>query len=234
MKHNVATSFLYLAYIVITMVTISHIVNKLVDERIYLHEALSHGIASYGSVAKHLKPEIEKELGRDVEHFAIVTALRRYAEKLSTRFNEVKFDTKYSEVNLKTHIIDINVLKTQDLFDKLKRFYDLINFEKGDILHIVYGRTHVAIITNERYKDKMLNLLQHQKIKKIEENLVALSFTVGKERIEKPGVLFKITRSLAWENINIVEIISVDMEVTFIVGKKDANKGFNALERLVN
>ena len=215
------------------MVTISHIVNKLVDERIYLHEALSKGIASYGSVAKHLKPEIEKELGKEAEHTAIVTALRRYSEKLTTRFNGVKFNTKYSEVNLKTHIIDINVLKTQELFDKLKRFYDLINFEKGDILHIIYGRTHVAIVTNERYKEKIINLLQNQKIKKIEENLVALSFTVGKERIDKPGVLFKITRSLAWENVNIIEIISVDLDVTFIVDKKDATKGYNALEQLI-
>jgi len=215
------------------MVTISHIVNKMVDERIYLHEALSKGIASYGSVAKHLKPEIEKELNREVDHFAIVTALRRYAEKLTARFNDIQFDTKFSEVNLKTHIIDINVLKTQDLFDKLKRFYDLINFEKGDILHVIYGRTHVAIVTNERYKEKMLNLLQNQKIKKIEENLVALSFTVGKNRIEAPGVLFKLTRSLAWENINVIEIISVDLEVTFIVDKKDAVKGYNALEKLI-
>jgi len=217
----------------IVMVTISHIVNKMVDERIYLHEALSKGIASYGSVAKHLKPEIEKELKREVDHFAIVTALRRYAEKLTAKFNDIKFDTKYSEVNLKTHIIDINILKTQDLFDKLKRFYDLIDYEKGDILHVIYGRTHVAIVTNERYKEKILNLLQNQKIKKIEENLVALSFTVGKNRIEEPGVLFKLTRSLAWEDVNVIEIISVDLEVTFIVSKKDAIKGYNALERLI-
>lgn len=215
------------------MVTISHIVNKLVDERIYLHEALSKGIASYGSVAKHLKPEIEKELGKEVEHSAIVTALRRYSEKLTTKLKDVKFNTKNSEVNLKTHIIDINVVKTQELFDKLKRFYDLINFEKGDILHVIYGRTHVAIVTNERYKEKILNLLQNQKIKKIEENLVAVSFTVGKERIDKPGVLFQITRSLAWENINVVEIISVDVDITFIIEKKDANKGYNALEKLI-
>jgi aspartokinase len=208
-------------------------VNKLVDERIYLHEALSHGIASYGSVAKHLKPEIEKEMGREIEHFAIVTALRRYAEKLVTRFNKVKFDTSQSEVNLKTHIIDINVLRTQDLFDKLKRFYDFINFEKGDILNVIYGRSHVAIVTNERYKEKILALLKNQKIKKIEEDLVALSFTVGRVRIDEPGVLFKITRSLAWENINVVEIISVDLEVTFIINKKDATKGFNALDKLI-
>ena len=79
------------------MVTISHIVNKFVDQRIYLHEAISNGIASYGSVAKHLKPDIEKELGKEIDHFAIVTALRRYADKLTTRFNEVRFNTKYSE-----------------------------------------------------------------------------------------------------------------------------------------
>ena len=216
------------------MVTVSHVVSKLVNERIYLHEAMSKKIASYGSVAKQLTPEIEKELGKPVEHTAIVTALRRYAAKIQTRANGVTFNTQYSEVNLKTNIMDINVLKTPELFDKLKRFYDIINFERGDILHIIYGRTRVAIVTNERYKDKMLNLLQNLKIKKVEENLVALTFTVGKQRIEKPGVIFKITRSLAWENINIIEIISVDLEVTFIVEKKDAMKGYNALERLID
>ncbi len=237
LSHIKSVSFLYMEYINNNggkMVTVSHVVTKLVNERIYLHEAMSKRIASYGSVAKQLKPEIEKELGGEVEHTAIVTALRRYADKIHTRSNGVTFNTQYSEVNLKTNIMDINVLKTQELFDKLKRFYDLINFERGDILHVIYGRSHVAIITNERYKVKMLNLSQNLKIKKLEEDLVALSFIVGKERIDKPGVLFKITRSLAWENINIIEIISVDLEVTFIIEKKDAVKGYNALERLID
>jgi len=215
------------------MVTISHVVSKLVSERIYLHEALSKGIASYGSVAKYLKPLIDKELGKDTEHTAIVTALRRYAETIKNRFKDIQFDTRQSEVNLKTNIIDINVVKTQEVLDKLNRFYDLMNFEEGDILHIIYGRTHVAVVTNERNKEKILKLLQNQKIKKIEENLVALSFTVGKERIEKPGVLFQLTRNLAWENINILEIISVDVEVTFIISKEDANRAYSALERLI-
>jgi hypothetical protein len=46
-------------------------------------------------------------------------------------------------------------------------------------------------------------------------------------------VLFKLTRSLAWEDINVIEIISVDMEVTFIVDKKNAIKGYTALEKLI-
>jgi hypothetical protein len=32
---------------------------------------------------KRLKPDIEKELKKEVAHYAIVAALRRYAEKMS-------------------------------------------------------------------------------------------------------------------------------------------------------
>jgi len=171
------------------MVTVSHIAHKFVDEKPYLREAISKGIASYGSIAKQLKPDIEKELGKKVEHFAIIAALRRYAEKVDEKFKEIKFNANTSEVNLKSNIIDINVLKTQDLFDKLKRFYDIVHFEKGDVIHIIYGRNSVTILTNERYREKIFNFLQNQKINKIEENLVALSFTIGKQLVDTPGAV---------------------------------------------
>ncbi len=215
------------------MVTVSHIVNKLVDEKIYLQEAIAKGIASYGSVAKQLKPEIEKELKKEVAHYAIVAALRRYAEKLNSRFKEIKFTANNSEVSLKTNIIDISVQKTPCLFDKLKKIYDIINFDNGDILHIIYGRNTVSIVTNEKYKDQICRFLQFEKILCIDENLVALSFVIDKELVETPGVLFQIVRNFAWENINIIEIISIDLEMTFIVAEKDAITGYKALKRLI-
>jgi len=215
------------------MVTVSHIAHKFVDEKPYLREAISKGIASYGSIAKQLKPDIEKELGKKVEHFAIIAALRRYAQKVDEKFKEITFNADTSEVNLKSNIIDINVQKTQDLFDKLKRFYDIVRFEKGDVIHIIYGRNSVTILTNERYREKIFNFLQNQKINKIEENLVALSFTIGKKLVDTPGVLFQISRSFAWENINLIEIISIDLEITFIIEEKDAIRGYKALQQLI-
>jgi aspartokinase len=215
------------------MVTISHIVNKIIDDNIYLQEAIGKGIASYGSVAKQLKPDIEFELRKEVAHYAIVAAIRRYSEKLSIRFKEIKFNANTSEVNLKTNVIDLNVLRTPSLFDKLKRLYDLIKFDKGDILHIIYGRNSVSIVTNERYKNQLCKFLQNEKILNLEENLVCLSFTIGKKLVDTPGVLFTIVRNFAWENINIIEIISIDLEITFIVEEKDAVRGYKALERLI-
>lgn len=215
------------------MVTISHIVNKLVSENIYLQEAIGKGIASYGSVAKKLKPDIEEELRKEVSHYAIVAAIRRYAEKMDVKFRNIRFDAGSSEVNLKTNVIDINVRKTLGLFDKLKRIYDVINFEHGDILHIIYGRNSVNIVTNERYKKDICRFLQNEKIFNIEEKLVALSYSIGKKLVKTPGVLFQILRNFAWENINIIEVISIDMEITFIVDEKDAIRGYKALERLI-
>jgi len=215
------------------MVTISHVVHKLVDEKVYIQEAIGKKIASYGSVAKHLKPEIEEELGKEVAHYAIVAALRRYSEKLNKRFKDIHFDANNSEVNLKTQIIDINIQKTLCLFDKLKKIYDVIHFDQGDLLHIIYGRNTVNIITNERYKEKIESFLLHEKIIKVDENLVALSFSIDKKLVDTAGVLFCIVRNFAWENINIVDIISIDLEITFIVSEKNAIKGYKALKRLI-
>ncbi len=216
------------------MVTISHVVHKLVDEKIYVQEAIAKRIVSYGSVAKHLKPEIEEELRKEVAHYAIVAALRRYADKINSKFKNINFDANNSEVNLKTHIIDINLQKKPCLFDKLKKIYDVIHFEQGDLLHIIYGRNTVNIITNERYKEKIEKFLQHEKIIKIEENLVALSFAIDKKLSKTPGVLFRIVRNFAWENINILDIITIDLELTFIVKEKNAIVGYKALQRLIS
>lgn len=215
------------------MVTVSHIVNKIVDEKVYLQEAITKGIVSYGSVAKRLKPDIEKELKKEVAHYAIVAALRRYAEKLDVRFREIKFDSKNSEVNLKTNIIDITVQKTPALFDKLKKIYDIIHFDQGDILHIIYGRNTVSIVTNERYKAEIARFLQFEKIINIEEKLVALSFAIDKDLVKTPGVLFQIIRNFAWESINIMEIISIDLEMIFVVKEENAVVGYKALQRLI-
>ncbi len=215
------------------MVTISHLVHKLVDEKIYLQEAIGKGIASYGSIAKRIKPEIEKELKKDVAHYAIVAALRRYAEKLNKKFKDITFDSGKSEVNLKTNIIDITVQKTPCLFDKLKKIYDVINFGQGDILHIIYGRNTVSIVTNERYKNQICRFLQFEKIVEIQENLVALFFSIDKKLVKTPGVLFQIVRNFAWESINIKEILSIDLEMIFVVSEDNAVSGYKALQRLI-
>ena len=41
------------------MVTISHIVQDIINKHVFLQEAINHGIVSYNKLAEDIKPDIE-------------------------------------------------------------------------------------------------------------------------------------------------------------------------------
>jgi hypothetical protein len=194
---------------------------------------MSNKIISYGSLAKKLKPEIEEELGKQVKEHAIVMALRRYEEKLREKHKTVPIEYS-SEIVLKTDICDISVLRSPTLFDRLKKLYDIVNFDSGGFINIIHGMTEVSILTNERYREKTLELLKNEKVINKEKNLVSLTFTFSESYFYAPGVVYNILRNLAWENINIFEIVSTNPELTIILAKKDAIKAYKSLEKLMS
>ena len=214
------------------MVTISHVVQKLVNDRVFIQEAMSRGIISHGSLAEQLKPEIEEELGKEVKIHAIVMALRRYTEILKEKHKKISFDYS-SEIIMKTDICDIAVFRSSSLLNKIKEIYDIVDFEKGDIINVIHGRYDVSIVTNERYRGRMLGFLKDEKVLNVEKDLVSLTLTYAKDFLHTPGVVFNVVRNIAWENINIFEIVSTNTELTLILHKKDAVAGYKALERLV-
>lgn len=214
------------------MPTISHIVQKLVNQRVFIQEAMSRGIISYGSLAAQLKKEIEQELQKEVHHHAIVMALRRTAEKLKEQHKTITFNYS-TEIILKTNICDIAVQKSPTLFTRLKQLYDIVNFEKGDVVNVIHGRYEVSIVTNERYLTNALKYLEPEKILNIEKDLVTLTLTFPKEFLYTPGVTFNVVRSIAWEHINIYEIVTTNTELTLVLHKKDAIDAYTALELLI-
>lgn len=189
-------------------------------------------IISYASLAKQLKPDVEEELGKPVKKHAIEMALRRYKDQLKQKHKTVTFDYS-SDIIMKTKICDIAVVRSPALLVKLRKLYNIVDFERGDLLNIIQGSSEVSIVTNERYKKSLLDILKDEKILITEDNLVSLTMTFSKDFFYTPGIIFNIIRNVAWENINIYEIVSTNTELTFIIHKKDAMKGYKALEKLI-
>jgi len=214
------------------MVTISHLINKIVSSRPILHDAIEQGIISYGNLAEQLIAEIEEELNKKVKHSAVVMALRRYAEKIQKR-PMPKFDYN-SEIIMKTNLCDVSVRKSPALFSKLRKIYSIVNYEKGDALNVIHGNYEVSIVSNMRYLEKIKKELKGEKILNVEKDLVSLSLSFSGDFLHTPGIISTATRKLNWENVNIYELVSTLTELTFIVSKKDSAKGYAALQRLVS
>ena len=216
------------------MVTISHVVKKLIEAKPMLQEAIANNIVSFANLAEHLKIQIEKELGTKVKEPAIVMALRRYAENTNKKENvsiPVKFNT---ELIMKTGLTDITIVKTNSALSKLRKVYELVDYEKGETLNIIQGDYEITLVISQKKADKLLKVLEHEKIINVEKELVSVSMTFSKDFLYTPGSLARATRKLAWENINIFENISTMTELIFIVKKKDATRAYNALQELID
>ncbi|MBI2659537.1 hypothetical protein HYX07_00050 [Candidatus Woesearchaeota archaeon] len=216
------------------MVTVSHIVKKIISEQPFVEEALSNGIISIASLAERITPKVEQELGKKVSLSAIVMALRRYSEEISKHRKQAAFD--YSgELIIKTNICDFTAVKSTNLMAKLRTIHNLVNLDRGDTLNVIIGNNEVSIIISNKHEEKLKSFLSGEKILNKEQNLVSLAIIFKSERFtDTPGVIFNIVRKLAWENVNIYEIVSTMTELTFILSKKDSMKAYNVLQEMVS
>ena len=216
------------------MVTVSHIVKKIVNGQPFVEEGLANGIISIGSLAEQIQPKIEQELNKKIKIPAIVMALRRYSEEIAEHRKKAKDFDYAGELLIKTNICDFTVIKTTTLMNRLKNIHHIVNFERGDTLNVIIGNNEVSIIINEKYEEKLKKFLAGEKIINKQHELVSLTIVFKSEKFtDTPGVIFNIVRKLAWENINIYEIVSTMTELTFILNKKDSMKAYDVLQEMV-
>ncbi|MBU0666690.1 MAG: hypothetical protein ABIC91_07375 [Nanoarchaeota archaeon] len=214
------------------MVTIAHIVEKLVEQKPFLQEALNRGVINHAALAEDLKPLIEKELNKKVKFSAVNMAIRRLSEKLKTSFIETtRFDSE-SDLTIKSNLIEIVLYKEKNVQEQIKKIYDLIDISKGDILTVTQGFYEVMIITNSKHKENILKQITSP-IKKIITDLSSITINLSETAIETVGLFYITTRALNWDNINIVDIVSTFTEMTFIIKENDTPRAFQALQSIL-
>lgn len=214
------------------MVTVSHVVKKLLNNKKFLQESIHQGVISHPSLAKKLKPEIEEELGEEVKLSAIIMALRRYEEKIKTiGIREFYY---FSEIGMRTNFCYIVAYESSSLLPKILTLYHVIDFKKGGFLNISHGLYQVGIVTNEKYKEKLLDLLKLEDIVHEISDVVIISLTYSKDFTFTPGVLYDVVRFLTWENINLLNVLHTPMNLFLLVNEKDAERCYHILSELMN
>ena len=203
------------------MANISYITKQIVKENQLLDEYLKRGIINYIALSEQIKPRIESEVGKRVNLSTIAMALRRLSTNPKFNIDLNVQSLENPELIMKGNLSEIVVYKSTSLFERLIEIYNLVDYNKGDTLNIVHGNYDVAI------------LLKNEKLLHIERDLVALTLKFGKSFLHIPGIYFLITKQLVLENINLIEIVSSLIEITFMIGKKDSTKAYRALQEFI-
>lgn len=215
------------------MVTVAHLVEKMIEQKPFLQETLARGIVNNAALAEELRPEIEKELKKKVKFSAVNMAIRRLAEKLEKTFvTKAKFD-KSSDITIKSNLMEITFFKIEDIQKYIPKLYKIVDLKGGDFLTITQGLHEIMIITNEKHEKKIMSIFPKQSVKKKIKGLSSLTINIPIEAVETLGLFYLATRALNWENINIIDIVSTLMEMTFIIKEDDTSRAFTTLKRMI-
>jgi aspartokinase len=210
--------------------SVSSCVKRIIDKTPFIHEMLVRGILSFSNYASSIKDEVEENYGKSVKHSAIVMAIRRYGEELKVRENtEKKVNVDY-EIVMKTKICDLNIVRNDKFLSKLTKLYHEVSTEKGDFLNVSLGSHEISVAVSEKYSNVLDEISLGEEILHRKDDLVALSLVFSGEFMSTPGIVYEAVRKLAWEVINVIEIISTKNELTFVINRTDSMKAFDVLQ----
>ena len=214
------------------MVTISRVVEKIVSENIFIQEALSRGIINYAAFAEEIKPRVEIELKEKVKDSAVMMALRRLQERIENKIIRKPQFNKNSDIVIKSDLFEVSYTKSKNSINLIKKIYESIDIT-SDFLTATQGISQVTIISAKKNKEKIMKILEEEKIISVVDDLASVSTTFPENCPDEIGYFYMVTRSFAWENISIIEIVSTISEFTLILKEDDTPNAFVILKELI-
>jgi aspartokinase len=213
------------------MPSIARAVEDNIRKKPFIEQALSRGIINYASLADELMPVLEKELGKKVKHSAVMMALRRLAEKLEhNKVNEISF-TYDGSIQVRDGITEFTIEKTPRTLSLIEKLIAKIDYSKGDFMTVTQGIHEITILIDSKNSPWINKRVKtnHTRI----DDLSSLTLFVPESAKKNPGFFYIITKELAWENININEIVSTENELSLIVASDDVPRVFSIIQNLL-
>ena len=214
--------------------SVASAVKTIINRSPFISEMLIQDVISFSNLAKSIQPKVESAYGRAVNTSAVVMAIRRYAEELKeAEKGERKGHIDY-EIQMKTNIYDVNFSRDDSFISRLSELYGIVRPDQGDFLNITLGSHEITLAVSENHRTTVDELIRGQKIVHRYTDLVALTIVFHGDFLQTPGILYLAIRKLAWENINIIEIVSTMNVLTFVIRREDSLRAYEALEKFLD
>lgn len=214
------------------MITVPEAAERIVSRSRYLSEAISKKIINLSQLARYIRPEIEEMLSKKVSETSILMALHRLADRIKPKFVYPTIFTTPPDMIVRSNLIECTVANSETLIKKYEELLKLSNMQSKYFFTVTEGLFETTIIASKDLEKKIKQVLHNETIVVEFNNLSAITIRFPKKAIETPGIFYFFLKSLAWEGVNLIEIVSSHLEFTLILKSEDTNKAFSILQSL--
>ncbi|MDE2590872.1 MAG: hypothetical protein KGL95_14550 [Patescibacteria group bacterium] len=214
------------------MITVPEATKKIIERSRYLSESMSKGLLNYSALARYIRPEIEEILFKDVSESSIIMALKRLEPYFKPKFKAIDVFKSTPEMIVRSNLEEITLTNTMEVTNNLSKIYTTYASKPKYFFTLTEGVSETTIIASEEVFDEIRKLFTKEIVLSSYKNLSSITIRMPKEVMETPGIFYFFLKSLAWEGINIMEVVSTNLELTLILEDKEVNRAFAILKSL--
>ncbi len=210
------------------------IVEEIIKKSPFLEEALAEGIINLSSLSRQIKPEIDEELNKDVQIGAIVMALKRLSPKFdpNLKIKVKKVINKLGDITVRSKITYFTFVNSDTIIDKQTELLNRLKGKKDTFFAFSQGVYETSIILSDSEHNDVDNLFKAETLVQETSGLSSITIKLPSENADVSGIYYFILKKLAWEGINISDLISTMHEFTIIVGDESVDRAFSILKNL--
>lgn len=216
------------------MIKISAITAQLIHQSPFIAEALEEGLINVAALARKLQPEVSKVAGKPVQTGAIIMAIQRLPPgRLHQPGQSLRsFFRKVQDISVRSGVLDYTFRNSGTLAECQARLLAQIGQKPKVYYSVSRGIEETTLLVSQAFEHEVDVLFAKEKRLSKEKNLNAISLMLPDENRVLFGIYYFILRQLAWNGINVVEVVSTSNEFTIVVGNEDIDRAFSALLRL--
>lgn len=211
------------------MSNISKIIEKEISSSPFLEESIAEDLINISSLARMLKPKVEAELGKEVKMGALVMAINRMQFE---KFHEIngkieEFMNSLGDIIIRSNLNDYAFKNSPTLAQAQMKLIEASSDLIDGFCTVSQGVYESNIVVIKSLSDKVDELFADEiQLFKMED---LSSVTLRLPEFNVPGAYYFLLKKIAWENINIFEIISTTNEITLVVKNQDIDRVFSLL-----
>lgn len=219
------------------MSSVGKVAEDIINRSPFLREAMTENLINISALARKIKPEIDEAFDEDIKEGAIIMAIKRLTPGTYHRLN-LKIESIVREIGdflVRSNLNAFTFENSDTLSEKQSDLIELLEKDKKKAFYTISkGVTETSIVTNLFDKIEIQELLKAEKLKSKNENLASITVQLPTLNTEVYGVYYYILKQLAWEGLNIVDIISTANEFTIIFNQGDIDRAFRILMQIKN
>ena len=213
------------------MISIPSAVETVIKKRPFLEGALIEGLINLSALARQLKPEIEQIVNREVNDSAIIMALNRLVPRLEevTAERAQAVVENLGDITVRSNLSDYTFHNSPSLHQKQTKLLESIKDLSNIFCTFSQGISETTLVVTESVSNIVEEIFADEQMIAKNSDLSLITVKLPSDNTLYPGVYYFLFKELAWDNINIIEVISTTNEFTIVLNDKDIQRAFAIL-----